>query len=49
MCTTSTSTGKYYVSIFAEPEIEDLAKAADQVGVDFGIKDVVVRSDYEVS
>lgn len=40
-----TPTGKYYVSIFTEQEMEDLPKTNKQVGIDLGIKDFVITSD----
>lgn len=40
-----TPTGKYYVSIFTEQEIEELPKTNKQVGIDLGLKDFVITSD----
>ena len=40
-----TPTGKYYVSIFTEQQIEDLPKTNKQVGIDLGLKDFVITSD----
>lgn len=45
MSITKTPTGKYYVSIFTEQEIEDLSKTNKQVGIDLGLKDFVITSD----
>lgn len=45
MSITKTPTGKYYVSIFTEQEIEELPKTNKQVGVDLGLKDFVITSD----
>lgn len=42
---TRTPTGKYYVSIFTEQQIEDLPKTNKQVGIDLGLKDFVITSD----
>ena len=42
---TKTPTGKYYVSIFTEQEIEELPKTNKQVGIDLGLKDFVITSD----
>ena len=42
---TKTPTGKYYVSIFTEQEIEQLPKTNKQVGIDLGLKDFVITSD----
>ena len=39
MSITKTPTGKYYVSIFTEQQIENLPKTNKQVGVDLGLKD----------
>lgn len=40
-----TPTGKYYVSIFTEQEIEELPKTNKQVGIDLGLKDFVITSN----
>ena len=40
-----TPTGKYYVSIFTEQEVEELPKTNKQVGIDLGLKDFVITSD----
>ena len=40
-----TPTGKYYVSVFTEQEIEDLPKTNKQVGIDLGLKDFVITSN----
>lgn len=45
MSITKTPTGKYYVSIFTEQEVEGLTKTNKQVGVDLGLKDFVITSD----
>src|SRR5690606_35105188 len=45
MTITKTSTGKYYVSIFTEQEIEYLPKTNKQVGIDLGLKDFVITSN----
>lgn len=42
---TKTSTGKYYVSIFTEQQIEELPKTNREVGIDLGLKDFVITSD----
>ena len=42
---TKTPTGKYYVSIFTEQEIEDLPKTNKKVGIDLGLKDFVITSN----
>ena len=42
---TKTPTGKYYVSIFTEQEVEELLKTNKQVGIDLGLKDFVITSD----
>lgn len=42
---TKTPTGKYYVSIFTEQEVEELPKTNKQVGIDLGLKDFVITSD----
>ena len=40
-----TPTGKYFVSIFTEQEVEQLPKTNKVVGCDLGIKDFVITSD----
>jgi putative transposase len=45
MSITKTPTGKYYVSIFTEQQVEELPKTNKQVGVDLGLKDFVITSD----
>ena len=45
MTVSRTPTGKYYVSIFTEQEIEELPKTNKQVGCDLGLKDFVITSD----
>ena len=42
---TKTPTGKYFVSIFTEQEIEDLPKTNKKVGIDLGLKDFVITSN----
>lgn len=42
---TRTPTGKYFVSIFTEQEIEQLTKTDKQVGIDLGIKDFAITSE----
>ncbi len=42
---TKTPTGKYFVSIFTEQQIEELPKTNKQVGIDLGLKDFVITSD----
>jgi putative transposase len=37
--------GKYYVSILTEQEIDNLPKTNKEVGIDLGIKDFVITSD----
>ena len=44
MSITKTPTGKYYVSIFTEQEVEELPKTNKQVGIDLGLKDFVITS-----
>ena len=39
--------GKYFVSILVEEEQRELPKAERQVGIDLGIKDLVITSDGE--
>lgn len=45
MSITKTPTGKYYVSIFTEQEVDELPKTNRQVGIDLGLKDFVITSD----
>jgi putative transposase len=45
MSITKTPTGKYYVSIFTEQEIEELPKTNKRCGIDLGLKDFVITSD----
>ena len=40
-----TSTGKYYVSICIETEVQPLPKTGKQVGFDLGLKDLLIGSD----
>jgi putative transposase len=45
-CTVSKrSSGKYYVSVLTEQEIDHLPKTNKEVGIDLGIKDFVITSD----
>ncbi|MFD2760269.1 IS200/IS605 family element RNA-guided endonuclease TnpB [Lentibacillus juripiscarius] len=41
-------TGKYFVSILAETEIEELPKTESTVGIDVGLKDFATLSDHTV-
>lgn len=43
-----TSTGKYFVSVCCEVDIQELPKSECSVGIDLGIKDFAVTSDGEV-
>lgn len=45
MTITKTPTGKYYVSIFTEQQVDELPKTNKQVGIDLGLKDFVITSD----
>lgn len=45
MSITKTPTGKYYVSIFTEQEVDEMPKTNRQVGIDLGLKDFVITSD----
>jgi len=45
MSITRTPTGKYFVSIFTEQEIEQLPKTNKALGIDLGLKDFVITSD----
>lgn len=45
MTITRTPTGKYFVSIFTQENIEELPKTEKTVGVDLGLKDFVISSD----
>ena len=40
-----TPSGKYFVSILSEVEYEPLQKTNAKVGIDLGIKDLVITSD----
>lgn len=42
-----TPSGKYFVSILVEEEQRELPKTEKQVGIDLGIKDLVITSDGE--
>ena len=43
-----TPSGKYFISILVETEIEELDKTDKKVGVDLGIKDFAITSDSDV-
>ena len=43
-----TPSGKYFVSIVCEVEIEELPKTTKKVGVDVGLKDFAITSDGEI-
>lgn len=45
MSITKTPTGKYYVSIFTEQEVEGLPKTNKQVGIDLGLNFLLITSD----
>ena len=45
MSITLTPSGKYFVSIFTEQEVEQFQKTDKVVGIDLGIKDFVITSD----
>ena len=45
MSITKTPTGKYYVSIFTEQQIEEMPKTNKQVGIALGLKHFVITSD----
>jgi len=48
-CTVSkTSSGKYFISVLVETEIEPLPKAENKVGIDVGLKDFAICSNGEV-
>ncbi|AHM57192.1 transposase, IS605 OrfB family [Peptoclostridium acidaminophilum DSM 3953] len=48
-CTVSkTSSGKYFISVLVETEIEPLPKAKNKVGIDVGLKDFAICSNGEV-
>ena len=47
MTVSVTSSGKYYVCIMAQVEIEDLEKTNLSVGIDLGLKDFVITSDND--
>lgn len=40
-----TSTGKYYISILVDEKTEELPKNDNKIGIDLGIKDLVITSD----
>lgn len=40
-----TSGNKYYVSVLAETEIEILPESENKIGIDLGIKDLIITSD----
>jgi len=43
-----TSSGKYFISVLVETEIEPLPKAENKVGIDVGLKDFAICSNGEV-
>ena len=43
-----TPSGKYFISILVETEIQELDKIDKKVGVDLGIKDFAITSDQEI-
>ena len=45
VCITKTPTGKYFVSIFTEEEYEEVEHTSKSVGIDLGIKNLIVTSD----
>ena len=45
---TKTPTGKYFVSVFTIEDYQELAPANKAVGVDLGLKDLLITSDGEV-
>lgn len=45
VCVTKTATGKYYVSIFTEEDYREMEHTGKSVGIDLGIKDLIVTSD----
>lgn len=45
VCITKTPTGKYFVSIFTEEEYEEVKHTSKSVGIDLGIKNLIVTSD----
>jgi len=48
-CTVSkTSSGKYFISVLVETEIEPLPKTENKVGIDVGLKDFAICSNGEV-
>lgn len=47
MTVSVTPSGKYYVCIMAQVEVEDLEKTNLSVGIDLGLKDFVITSDGE--
>ena len=47
MTISRTPTGKYFVCVFTEQEIEQFPKTNKQVGIDLGIKDFVITSKGE--
>lgn len=47
MTVSVTPSGKYYVCIMAQVEVEDLEKTNQSVGIDLGLKDFVITSDGE--
>lgn len=45
---TKTPTGKYFVSVFTTEEYQELAPTNASVGVDLGLKDLLITSDGEI-
>ena len=45
---TKTPTGKYFVSVFTTEEYQELTHTNKSVGVDLGLKDLLITSDGEV-
>lgn len=45
---TKTHTGKYFVSVFTTEEYQELASTKASVGVDLGLKDLLITSDGEL-
>lgn len=45
---TKTPTGKYFVSIFTTEEYQEIAPTTKAIGVDLGLKDLLIISDGEV-
>ena len=45
VCITKTPTGKYFASVFTEEEYEEIKHTGKSVGIDLGIKNLIVTSD----